>query len=158
MLYLFVKRATTLLLITASLSLSGGIARSTEGSNKADEAVFLQLDKLETVTAPAATAKRGDWFYKTLEVNYVLLNAADLITTFKSLDKGAREVNPIARSFITNKPLATSVKACVTAGVLLSLSKVKRENATAACVTLGVLNLLYGIVVTNNIGVYVQMN
>ncbi len=98
------------------------------------------------------------WLYRSLAVNYVTLNALDLITTFYSLDRGAQEANPIAKTFIKNKPLAILIKGGVTGGVLFALGKVKRENKKAAHITLGILNVMYGLVLRNNIGVILELN
>ena len=98
-----------------------------------------------------------DWLYTALELNYVFLNAADLMMTFKGLERGAREANPVARLFIRNKPLALAVKGGVTAGVLFGLAYVKKHDSKAAYISLGLLNVLYGVVVTNNVSVYLRL-
>jgi len=100
----------------------------------------------------------SDWLYKSLAVNYVALNTLDLITTFYSLDRGAQEANPIAKTFIKNRPLAVLIKGGATAWVLFALTKVKKDNKKAAQITLGVLNIMYGLVLRNNIGVILQLN
>ena len=98
-----------------------------------------------------------DWFYFGLEVNYVLLNTADLITTFYGLDKGAAEANPVAKNIVRNKPLMILVKGGATGAVLFTLAKVKARNKPAAYLTLGVLNVVYGLVLKNNIGIVLQL-
>lgn len=109
----------------------------------------------EVVRSEFSTTR--DWFYTTLEINYLALNALDLLTTFYSLEKGAQEMNPISDLYIRNKPVAIAVKAGTTLGVLQLLRYVEKENETAAYVTLGALNLLYGFVVHNNISVYLRL-
>ena len=99
----------------------------------------------------------SDWLYKSLAINYVALNTLDLITTFYSLDRGATEANPIAKAFIKNRPLAILIKGGVTGGVLFALAQVKKENKMAAQITLGALNLMYGLVLRNNIGVILEL-
>jgi len=99
-----------------------------------------------------------DWFYTALEVNYVVLNTLDLITTFEGMSAGAREVNPVARLYISNKPAAVLIKGATTTATLIALSHVRRRNQPAAYITLGVLNVFYGFVVGNNIGVYFELN
>lgn len=106
---------------------------------------------------PQIPVQSRDWFYTALEVNYVLLNTLDLITTFKSLDYGAKELNPIAMTFVKNRRLAIVIKGAATGGVLFALSRAKRKDKKAAYVTLGLLNLMYGFVVHNNIVVYLKM-
>ncbi|MFQ5675697.1 MAG: DUF5658 family protein [bacterium] len=98
-----------------------------------------------------------DWFYKTLAINYVALNALDLLTTFYSLDRGAQEGNPIARTFVRNRPLAILITGGVTGGVLVVMGQLKNQNKRAAYVTLGILNVVYGLVLRNNIGVVLNL-
>lgn len=98
-----------------------------------------------------------DWLYTGLEVSYVSLNIADLITSYYSLAIGAKEANPIANLYIKNKPLSFIVKGSVTVGVLYSLRQVKKENKKIAYLTLGALNTLYAFVVNNNVGVYLEL-
>ena len=100
----------------------------------------------------------SDWLYRSLAVNYVALNALDLITTFYSLERGAQEANPIARTFIKNRPLAVLIKGGATSGVLYALGRVRKENKKAAQITLGLLNIMYGLVLHNNIGVIIQLD
>jgi len=100
----------------------------------------------------------SDWLYNSLAVNYVALNTLDLITTFYSLDRGAKEANPIAKAFIKNRPLAILIKGGATGWVLFALGQVKKENKKAAQITLGFLNVVYGLVLRNNIGVILQLN
>jgi len=104
------------------------------------------------------SASRTSWFYNTLAINYVTLNAIDLVTTFHGLGNGAREVNPIARTFVKNKPLAVAVKAGATVTVLYALSKAKKHNRKVAYIALGTLNVIYGLVVTNNVRVTMNLN
>lgn len=103
------------------------------------------------------SARRHDWLFSILQVNYVMLNVLDLVTTYRGMDRGAQEANPITRAFIRKKPVAIAVKSVATAGVLLALSHIKASNPTAAYVTLGALNLLYGAVVHQNISVILHL-
>ncbi len=103
-------------------------------------------------------SNRRDWLYTSMEINYVVLNAVDLLTTFNCMDKGAKERNPIARLFIKNKPLAVIIKGGLTGGVLYGLSYLKKEDKKAAYISLGVLNILYVFVVRNNLSIYFQLN
>lgn len=102
--------------------------------------------------------RANDTSYHLMELSYLTLNAIDLVTTFHSLDKGAKELNPIARIFIENKPLAIALKGGLSLTVLYSLRKVKKQNKTAAYLTLGILNGFYSYVATNNIIVSFQLS
>ncbi len=92
-------------------------------------------------------------FYQGMELNYLMLNTLDLVTTFYGLEHGAREANPIASKFIGNRPATVLVKSGLTLATLWSLRLVRKENRKAATVGLAVLNVFYGVVVANNIRV-----
>ncbi len=106
---------------------------------------------------PAPRRRKRDWLYHGLEVNYALLNALDLVTTFSSLAHGAREANPVAGALLRNKPAAVLIKGGITGGVLFALRRVKQHDSTLAYTTLGFLNVVYGVVVAHNFGVYFRL-
>jgi hypothetical protein len=141
---------TALVLLTF---LMGERAFASEPDSLKKRLVFLN-DRFEKTESRNNTR---DWFYTGLEINYVVLNAADLITTFYGIDNGAKEANPVARLVISNRPAAVLFKGAMTAGVLFGMAHVKKQNKTAAYVALGALNVLYGFVVHNNIGVYMNL-
>lgn len=98
-----------------------------------------------------------DWIYTSMEISYITLNTLDLFITHHSLDNGAKEANPIARLYIRNKPLSLIIKGGITAGILFGLTEIKKKDKKAAYITLGLLNMMYGFVVKNNIGVYFEL-
>jgi hypothetical protein len=118
----------------------------------------VQATPAEPLQSRQEQSSKSSWFYNTLAINYVTLNAIDLATTFHGLKNGAHEVNPIARAFIRNKPLAVAVKAGATVTVLYALSKARQQNKKVAYIALGTLNILYGLVVTNNLSVTMNLN
>jgi hypothetical protein len=91
-----------------------------------------------------------DWVYHGLEASYIALNAADVIFTYRALDKGAEEANPLLRGFVKSKPLTIAFKAGTTGLVLYANRKITKENKTVGYATLIALNLLYGYIVNNN--------
>lgn len=101
---------------------------------------------------------KKDWLYHVLEANYLALNAADLVTTFRGVDQGAYEINPIARTFIQNKPLAIAAKTGLSLGVLVALREARKQDRRVAVIALAVLNVAYSVVVTNNIRVNLQLS
>ncbi len=125
-------------------------------SNKKEPAFVTRPGRIKN-KLPKKKLNQKDWFYTSLEVNYAMLNTLDLITTFYVLEHGAMELNPISKLYIHNKPLAVAVKAGLTAATLYGLNHVRHKNKAAAYLTLGLLNVVYGFVVKNNIGVYLQL-
>ena len=96
--------------------------------------------------------------YKLLELSYLTLNTIDLVTTFYSLGRGAKEFNPIARKILQNRPLAVLIKGGLSLGVLYGLRQVHKENKIAAYVTLSLITGFYSYVATNNIVVSFQVS
>lgn len=100
---------------------------------------------------------RHNVLYHGLEASYVVLNAADVITTFQIIDLGGEELNPILKPFIHSKPTIILVKSIVTFGSLLYLRHLRKEYQTASLITLAVLNVGIGIVVYHNYQVYLSL-
>lgn len=100
---------------------------------------------------------RNKVLYHSLEGSYVILNAADLITTYQIIDLGGYEVNPILKPFIHSKPTMIAVKSIVTFGSLLYLRHLRKEYQTAALITLAVLNVGMGFVVYHNYQVCISL-
>lgn len=111
-----------------------------------------QAAKLQKMT------NNKDWFYTGMEMSFITLNVVDLALTHYSLKNGAREANPIARLYIDNVPLSIVVKGGVTVGVIYFLRRLKQERKTHAYVSLAVLNVVYGFVVNNNIGIAFEIS
>lgn len=145
-----------ILIVIATMNTVSGYSQEKVKSNESETGLTLKSTDIKKQLGKVKS-NGTDWFYTGLEVNYVLLNALDLITTFNGLEDGAREANPITRLYINNKPLAVIIKGSMTAGILYGLTHVKRDNKKAAYITLGLLNVIYGFVVQNNIGVYLQL-
>ena len=91
--------------------------------------------------------------YKLMEINYVVLNTLDLVTTFYALDKSAAEANPIANIYIKNKPLTIIIKSSTTLITLLSLNNLRKYHKKTAYIILGGLNILYNLVLYNNLNI-----
>ncbi len=145
---------TVVLLLVLCPRLSGEIGRKPGPTHKSNDAIQYQLSR----TSKTSASNQSNWFYIGLEANYVLLNAADMVTTFYGLAHGAQEANPIANRFIKNRPVTLALKTTFTIGTLWGLRQVRKESRVAATVSLGVLNVLYGLVVANNIRVVVGLN
>lgn len=101
--------------------------------------------------------KKYDWLYHSMEGSLISLSAADLAITYKGMEYGCREANPIIREVLDNKPLAIGLKTSATLLGLYGFRKVKKEKPIAAYVFLGATNLFYGWVVNHNVGIYLSL-
>ncbi len=92
-------------------------------------------------------------FYKSMEINYVVLNTLDLFTTYYALDKNAVEANPIANLYIKNRPLTILIKSSITLFTLYSLNNLRKHHKKTTYIILGGLNILYSLVLYNSLNI-----
>jgi hypothetical protein len=95
--------------------------------------------------------------YHSFEVTYIGLNALDLITTYKIIDNGGYEANPLMTSIIQNKPLAIGVKTISTTAFLGACRIIRRDRPKLAFALLLAGNLGYGALVSHNYQVYFRI-
>lgn len=88
--------------------------------------------------------------YHSLEVSYIALNTADLITTYQLIEAGGYEANPLQAKVIHNKPLAIGIKTISTGLILGSCRIIRRDRPKVAFISLLALNIGYAFIVTHN--------
>jgi len=103
------------------------------------------------------TKLSNNLLYHSLEVSYIALNTADVMLTYKGIQKGARELNPFIRDIIENRPLFISIKATFTIGALALIRQLRKHDRKTAMVYLIGANLVYSLVVANNISVVMKL-
>ena len=93
-------------------------------------------------------------FYKVMEKSFVLIQAADIGTTYYLIGKGYEEGNPLAASYIHKPFIVVGIKAAITAGVLILCRKVsKKHGKLFPVIALTALNALGSYVIYNNLKV-----
>jgi hypothetical protein len=85
-----------------------------------------------------------------LYAGFVALQAADVITTFRALDQGAVEGNPVMGGVVRNRAAFVAMKAGMTVGTLWMSEKLWKKNRVAAVVMLSAFNIGYALVVAHN--------
>lgn len=103
------------------------------------------------VAPPAVTAKqpRGR-LLPALYGGFVTLQALDAHSTFRALDAGHVEQNPIMR-WSTSRPVAfISMKAAATAGTVFFAEKIRKKHPKGAIAFITAVNAAYAIIVTHN--------
>ncbi len=83
-------------------------------------------------------------------VSYAALQAIDLHTTFRALDNGAREANPLIGAFSSNKAAMVAFKAGMTAGTIYLVRRSGIKNRTASTIMMAALNSAYAIIAAHN--------
>lgn len=120
------------------------------------------LDRLERQSAttiadapsPAAesprTGGRGSGALAPLYASFVALQALDVHSTMRAVDRGARESNPIMAPFAERPAAFVAMKAATTVGVLYMTERVRRHSPWRAIVMMAAFNSVYATVVANN--------
>jgi hypothetical protein len=105
----------------------------------------------QTGAEPRPSGRRaGDRVLAPLYASFVGLQALDIHSTLRAVDRGGREANVIMAP-LTERPAAfIAFKAGSTAGILYLTERVRRRSPTAAIVMMAAFNSAYAMVVTNN--------
>jgi hypothetical protein len=85
-----------------------------------------------------------------LYASTAVLQGLDVHSTFKGMERGASEANPIMGGLVKNRPMFIVAKSLVGAGTIMAARQVAKKNKIAAVATLIGLNAMYGYVVNHN--------
>lgn len=110
----------------------------------------------DSTTTDTTKHKKTDWVYHSLEASYIALNTADVLITYKGLEKGLREANPFIQDIIDNKPLFIGIKAVFTFGALALIRQVRKHDRKTGMIYLIGANVLYSVVVAHNYSVVIR--
>ena len=80
----------------------------------------------------------------------VILQAMDVHSTFKVLDRGGREGNPMLAGIANNRPAFVAIKAGIAAGSIYAVSRIAKHNKIAAMAMAAALNSTYAMIVSHN--------
>jgi len=125
------------------------------------EAVAARVDGRMDAAQPIFVRDGGvDRRPKVLPVLYASLAALqvmDALSTFRGLELGAVEANPVMAGIADNRKAMFAVKAGVTAASILVAERLWKKNRVAAVVSMVGLNALIGTVVAHNHSVLRQL-
>lgn len=85
-----------------------------------------------------------------LYASFLALQALDVHSTLRALDRGAAEANPMLAPFTDHPAAFVALKAGTTAGILYMTERVRRHSPFAAIVMMAAFNSVYATVVANN--------
>ena len=97
---------------------------------------------------PAAQARPGALI--PLYASFATLQGLDAHSTWRALDRGAVEANPMMKGFAGNPTALLAVKAAGTAGVIFASEKMWKRNRVAATFFMVAANSAMAWVVQNN--------
>jgi hypothetical protein len=85
-----------------------------------------------------------------LYVTTAVVQALDAHSTFKAIDAGAVETNPLAKPFSNNRGAFVALKAGMAAGIIYAGHGLYKRNKVAGVLALVGVNVAYGFIVANN--------
>jgi hypothetical protein len=106
-----------------------------------------------TVLPPAPPASHRPTALVPLYVSFAALQAFDIDSTMKALNRGAVEANPIMRGVIGSPPAVIALKAAFTGVIIASSEKLWKKNRVAAVLMMVGMNSFYAAVVAHNYSV-----
>ena len=114
----------------------------------------LELDSPPTMAQAAETfdtarPRRPDALMP-LYLSYATLQALDIHSTMRALDRGAVEANPLMKNLTASPASLVAVKAAGAAGVLYTTEQLWKKNPTAAVVFMIAANSAMAWVVQHN--------
>jgi len=106
--------------------------------------------------APGIVLKRrltNPEFVRKLYYGYAVLQMTDAATTLVSVNRGAREANPLLQDAAGSPAAMIGIKAATIAGTILMLEKVRRDHPVVATASLIAINATLAVVAVNNVSV-----
>jgi hypothetical protein len=92
-------------------------------------------------------------FVRKLYYGYAALQFTDAMTTLVSVDRGAREANPLLQQAARNPAAMIGLKAAAVAGTILTVEKIRQDHPIVATATLIAINATLAVVAVNNVSV-----
>lgn len=92
-------------------------------------------------------------FVRKLYYGYAALQMTDAVTTLVSVNRGAREANPLLQNAVRNPAAMIGIKAATITGTILTLEKVRKEHPVIATASLIAINATLAVVAVNNVTV-----
>jgi Domain of unknown function (DUF5658) len=102
------------------------------------------------LTQPSKSPGGSNALMTSLYASTATMQVLDVHSTFKALDRGATEVNPMMSGLVENRAAFITMKVAMAAAAIYAASRVARHNKAAAVVTLVAMNSAYAMIVSNN--------
>ena len=115
------------------------------------EAATPESQEMDRAVLPAAMQKTGRGPLLTaLYASFLTLQVADVHSTIRALDRGARETNPLMGPFVDNRPAFVAFKLGTAAGAVFMVERLRRHNRVAAILAMVAIDSAYATVVAHN--------
>lgn len=83
--------------------------------------------------------KKKDWLFTALTGSYVVLSVLDIHSTYKFLEKGHVETNPLWSRILSNKPLTILLQTTLRTGIVYLLHQINKKSKVFSYVIFGIL-------------------
>lgn len=102
------------------------------------------------IALPLFCGAQKNLAYHSLEVTYIGLNALDVFSTYKVIERGGYEANPVMAKFVHNKAAFIGIKTISTTAFLSACRIIKKDKPKLAFALLLAGNIGYGFLVNHN--------
>ena len=129
-------------------------------ADRADSQTPLTLSAISSASAgkvqipdapvPAKRSKPRSRLLLPLYSGFVTLQALDAHATFRAIDAGLVEQNPVMRWSTAHPTAFVSIKAAATAGTIFFTEKFRKQHPKGALALISVVNATYAFVVMHN--------
>lgn len=152
-------RIVFILLLCAAGSAGRLSAQELERASLADGAVAMRAEPTPLPVSAPASLKTADGLpvqqrrpesLIPLYVSFGALQAFDIHSTWRAIDHGAVEANPVLKGVVGNQVGLVALKAAGTAGLIYASEKIWKKNRTASVVFMVAANSAMAWVVQNN--------
>jgi hypothetical protein len=103
-----------------------------------------------TDTGPREPTRRRGVLFTSLAASFVGLQALDVHSTLRAIDRGAGEANPMMAPFASHPAALVAVKAGAAGGILFMLDRIHARNRLAGVLMMAAANSAYATIVANN--------
>ncbi|HUF47563.1 MAG TPA: DUF5658 family protein [Vicinamibacterales bacterium] len=117
-----------------------------------DDAVVPEIQVAVPIVEPYRRLDRGSdsAVLTSLYATTAIMQALDVHSTLRALDRGGVETNPMLSGLTGNKAAFVVVKGAVAASSIFAARRLAKRNRVAAVATLVAINVAYGLVAHHN--------
>jgi hypothetical protein len=131
----------------AALALSSAAVAPTTSDTPA---AATDAQQVPALSRPRFGSRTGSAVMFSLYATTATMQALDVHSTIRAIDRGAVEANPLMGGLVNNRPAFIATKAAVAAGTIFAAREVAKKNKVAAAITLIAINSAYAYVAHHN--------
>lgn len=106
---------------------------------------------IDTVIAPPQEGTlAGNVALRSMYATTILVQGLDFHSTFRALDQGAIEINPVVKPFTSSKPAFAALKAGMAVSTIYIGKSLARRSKTKAIIAMAAINAVHTAIVVKN--------